>query len=65
MEQRQLKVICAKCGVEPVLRKTLFDYLGNTFSHEVPVCPKCGKVFISQELALGKMSEVEKQLEDK
>jgi ribosomal protein S27AE len=65
MEQQQSKVICNKCGVEPELRKTLFDYLSNTFSHEVPVCPKCGKVFISKELALGKMSEVEKQLEDK
>ncbi|MDR0819113.1 MAG: hypothetical protein LBN43_06045 [Oscillospiraceae bacterium] len=56
---------CSKCDEELVVRKTEFDYLGSTFSHEVPVCPKCGKVFISKELALGKMSEVEQQLEDK
>ena len=29
------------------------------------VCPKCGKVFISRELAEGKMAEVEILLEDK
>jgi NAD-dependent SIR2 family protein deacetylase len=56
---------CSKCDVSVVVKKTVFDYLGNTFSHEVPVCPKCGKVFIPKELALGKMSEVEHQLEDK
>jgi hypothetical protein len=28
-------------------------------------CPKCRQVFIPEELARGKMSEVEKLLEDK
>jgi len=56
---------CVSCDQELVIKKTEFDYLGNTFSHEVPVCPNCGGVFISQELALGKMAEVEQQLEDK
>ncbi|NTW71984.1 MAG: DNA-binding protein [Eubacteriaceae bacterium] len=57
--------MCGRCKVEPVKRKTTFTYLGHTFSHEVLVCPKCNKVFISKELAEGRMAEVEEQLEDK
>ncbi len=39
--------------------------MGHTVAHEVPACPKCGKVYISEELAEGRMSEVEQMLEDK
>ena len=46
---------CGKCG----------EYMNRSFSHEVPVCPKCGKVYISQALAEGRMAEVEAALEDK
>ncbi len=56
---------CAKCDKELVVKKTLFSYLGHTFSHEVLRCPKCGNVFIPQELAEGRMAEVETQMEDK
>lgn len=56
---------CAKCGRELKITKTVSSYLGHTFSHEVPVCPGCGKIFISQELAEGRMAEVEALLEDK
>ena len=59
------KWICAKCGVELKPRKTIFKYMERNISHEVPVCPKCGKVFISEELAEGRMAEVEAALEDK
>lgn len=56
---------CAKCSEALVKKKTLFKYLGHTFSHEVQCCPKCGNVFIPKELAEGRMSEVETQMEDK
>lgn len=56
---------CCRCDKELVPKKIVFAYLGHTVAHEVPTCPKCGKVFISQELAEGRMSEVEQQLEDK
>jgi predicted RNA-binding Zn-ribbon protein involved in translation (DUF1610 family) len=56
---------CGKCGVPLVNKKTVFSYLGRTFSHEVPRCPQCGNVFISRELADGRMAEVEQQMEDK
>lgn len=58
-------VKCARCGAELVNRQTTFSYMGRTFGHEVPVCPKCGKVFISRELAEGRMAEVEQLMEDK
>ena len=57
-----------KCGLckEPLLlKKTLFKYLGRSFTHEVSRCPKCGKVFIPLSLAEGRMAEIEEQLEDK
>lgn len=56
---------CAKCGVELVKKSVVFEYMNRSFSHEVPVCPKCGKVYISQALAEGRMAEVELALEDK
>jgi ribosomal protein S27AE len=56
---------CGKCSRELVLKKTVLTYLGHTVSHEIPACPKCGKVYICEELAEGKMSELEQVLEDK
>jgi uncharacterized protein with PIN domain len=56
---------CGKCNEELVKKKTIFSYMGHTVAHEVLACPKCGKVFIPQELAEGKIAEVEEQLEDK
>ena len=57
--------ICRKCGEELQTKKTLFEYLEHNFSEDLPRCPKCGKVFISRELAEGRMAEVEVLLEDK
>jgi NAD-dependent SIR2 family protein deacetylase len=60
-----MKWRCGKCDVPLENKKTVFSYLGRSFTHEVPVCPKCGDVLIPKELARGKMAEVEEQLEDK
>lgn len=62
-EERVLK--CAKCGVELVTRQAMFSYMGRSFGHDVPICPRCGRAYISRELAEGKMAEVEVLLEDK
>ena len=59
------KIKCARCDVNLVLKKIVFDYMGRSFTHEVPCCPACGKVFIPPALAEGRMAEVEAQLEDK
>jgi hypothetical protein len=56
---------CGLCDEALVVKKTVFTYLGHSFSHEVPVCPVCGAAFIPPELAEGRMAEVEEQLEDK
>jgi len=56
---------CAKCGVALAPKNNVFSYMGMTFSHEVLCCPKCGMVFITKELAEGKMAEVEQLMEDK
>ena len=41
------------------------SYLGQRFPVELPRCPSCGFVYVSEELALGKMLKVEQALEDK
>jgi len=56
---------CLRCGVPLVNSRVTFRYLGRSFSAEVPHCEICGQVYISRELARGKMAEVEKMLEDK
>jgi len=56
---------CARCGQPLVLGKVDISYLGSSFPVELLKCPKCDLVLIPEELALGKMAEVEKALEDK
>lgn len=56
---------CCRCNEALVPKKTVLSYLGHTVAHEVPTCPKCGRVYIPQELAEGKMAEVEELLEEK
>jgi len=41
------------------------SYLGQSFPVELPRCPSCGFVYVSEELALGRMLKVEQALEDK
>ena len=64
MEEKQT-LICDKCQVEMVDADVQFSYLNRSFRHKVPRCPKCGQVFISEELVQGRMSEVEALLEEK
>jgi len=59
------EIRCTKCKALLVKKSVTFAYMKRTFGHEVPVCPVCGKVYISKELAEGKMAEVETLLEDK
>ncbi|PHR24495.1 MAG: DNA-binding protein [Desulfotalea sp.] len=40
-------------------------YAGNVFKVELPVCPQCSRVLIPEELAVGRILEVEQLLEDK
>ena len=57
--------VCVRCDAELSLAKTKLVYRGSEFEVELLRCPVCHKVFIGESLALGKMLEVEKSLEDK
>jgi hypothetical protein len=58
-------LICQKCRLELEPRKTDFTYLGHTFYADMLKCPGCGEVYIPEELAKGRIAEVEMQMEDK
>jgi hypothetical protein len=54
-----------KCSLPLEIAKVGISYLGNTFPADLLRCPGCGFVFIPEDLALGKILEVERLLEDK
>ena len=57
--------ICAKCNIPLEPGKVILQYMGNDFPVELPKCPQCGQALIPEELALGKILQVERALEDK
>jgi hypothetical protein len=57
--------MCANCNIPLQTAQVDVGYLGNAFPVDLLKCPNCGLVFVPEDLALGKMVEVEKQLEDK
>ena len=57
--------LCAKCELPLETGKVNVGYLGSMFPVDLRRCPRCGQVFVPEELAAGKMAEVEKLLEDK
>ena len=56
---------CDKCDRDLVVGSVNVTYMGNHFTADLPHCPQCGRVLISEHVALGKMAEVEQLLEDK
>jgi hypothetical protein len=56
---------CRTCGKKVVVGPVWVTYMGNRFSTELPQCPGCGWVLVTEDVALGKMAEVEQILEDK
>ncbi|MEW6265544.1 MAG: DVU_1557 family redox protein [Thermodesulfobacteriota bacterium] len=56
---------CQKCDLPLEAGPVTVEYLGNQFTTDLPRCPGCGLVYISEDLAQGKMAEVEQILEDK
>ncbi|MFH0728588.1 MAG: hypothetical protein V2B19_19900 [Pseudomonadota bacterium] len=57
--------ICAKCRTPLANVKVPVYYLGNSFSVEMLKCPGCGTAMVTEEMAVGKMAEAERLLEDK
>ena len=58
-------LVCAVCDQPLEIGKVEASYLGQRFPVELPRCPKCGFVYVSEDLALGRMLKVEQALEDK
>ena len=56
---------CASCGIALQPGKVTVSYLDNAYPVELFRCPRCGLTWVPEEIALGKMAEVEKILEDK
>ena len=65
-EEKNLPAIrCRRCGIDMEPAETYFEYLGHDFHTKAPRCPKCGQVYIPEDLAKGKIAEVERTMEDK
>jgi len=58
-------LVCTRCDAPLVKSDTKFDYLGHIFTHNAQKCPVCGMVYVSEELAAGRIAEIETLLEDK
>lgn len=56
---------CVRCRTPLQPGKVQFNYLENTFTVGVLVCPHCEQALIPEDMAVGKMLEVEQLLEDK
>lgn len=56
---------CSSCGGELSPMKVGFAYMTGNFEIDLPACVVCGLVLVPESLALGKMAEVERILEDK
>jgi predicted RNA-binding Zn-ribbon protein involved in translation (DUF1610 family) len=56
---------CAACGKPLEIVKVGFTYMKGNFEVPLPACTACGLVMIPEELAMGKMAEAERILEDK
>ena len=59
------ELICRRCGVALEEIKTEFSYLSYNFHTELQRCPVCRQAYIPEELAKGRMAQVEAELEDK
>lgn len=59
------EIICSKCKVPLVEEKCKFAYLGHELHSDMPRCPVCGQVYLSEKLVNGRIQSVETGVEDK
>ena len=64
-EANKAKWVCGKCGSPLEVASVNVSYLGSGYPVELLVCKKCNRPLVPAELALGKMLDVEKLMEDK
>ena len=63
--QQPISWRCAQCDLPLEPAQVTVRYMGSAYPVELYRCKQCGQVFVPEGLALGKMAEVEKMLEDK
>lgn len=63
--EKDKEILCSLCSIPLEPTKVKIRYLKSSFPAELPGCPNCGQIYVPEDLALGKMLEVEKTLEDK
>ena len=63
--QQVSDLYCLLHNVPLIEKEAEFSYLDRFFKHKVLRCPVCGFVYVSEELARGRMKEVEQSLENK
>jgi hypothetical protein len=61
----QAAILCTKHQVPLEMGKVSVAYQGHTYPVDVLRCPVCGQALITEELARGRMLEVEQTLEEK
>jgi hypothetical protein len=61
----QAAILCAKHQVPLQIGKVSVTYQGHTYPVDVLRCPVCGQALIPEELARGRMLDVEQTLEEK
>lgn len=59
------KLTCSKCKLSLEMKDMTIDYLGYHLVQKVPRCPKCGQIYISEELVESKITLLEMSLEEK
>jgi len=64
-KQQTLDWTCLKCDRKLELATVKLKYMEETFGVDIPACPSCQRIFVSEEDATRKMALAEKMLEDK
>jgi hypothetical protein len=57
--------LCTPCTLPLELATVKLAYLDETFAVDIPACPSCQRIFVSEEQAVAKMALAERMLEDK
>ena len=65
IQPEDLKWRCCRCQCDLVVGQVAVKYMNNRFTADLPYCPVCKTVLITEAVATGKMAEVEQILEDK
>lgn len=63
--QTETDWLCSACELPLELATVKLAYLDETFAVDLPACPACQRVLVSEEQAVTKMALAERMLEDK